>query len=253
VDEEEHPLTGGNATSGVVRVGSTVRKPWTSSSASVIEFMAAVQAAGVDVPAVFGRDELGRQVLEFVPGRLAHSLPPLTLPELSRAGRLVRAIHDASRSFQPKRKPTWETLIPAPADELICHNDLAPWNLILGERWIFIDWDGAGPSTRLWDLSYAPQAFTLANLDEDPGQAGPRLAAFVDGYGADRALREALPSTMARRTAAMHELLHSAHLSGRQPWGSMYTNGHGQYWRAATRYVAQHRDTWEGALLKPAR
>jgi tRNA A-37 threonylcarbamoyl transferase component Bud32 len=167
VDEEERPLTGGNSTSGVVRVDSTVRKPWTSSTPSVSEFMTAVKAAGVDVPAVLGRDSLGRQILEFLPGGLAHDLPPLTLPELGRVGRLVRAIHDAGRSFRPREAPTWNTLIPTSGEELICHNDLAPWNLIVGERWVFIDWDGPGPSTRLWDLAYAAQAFTLAELQPE--------------------------------------------------------------------------------------
>jgi hypothetical protein len=106
VDEEERPLTGGNATSGVVRVGSTVRKPWTSSTPSVSEFMTAVKAAGVDVPAVLGRDSLGRQILEFVPGGLAHDLPPLTLPELGRVGASSgRSTMPAAPSGLEKRQP----------------------------------------------------------------------------------------------------------------------------------------------------
>ncbi|WP_407645311.1 phosphotransferase [Brevibacterium pigmentatum] len=32
------------------------------------------------------------------------------------------------------------------------HGDLTPWNLLLGERWVFIDWDSAAASARLWDL-----------------------------------------------------------------------------------------------------
>jgi Ser/Thr protein kinase RdoA (MazF antagonist) len=215
--------------------------------------MAAVKAAGVDVPAVLGRDDLGRQVLEFVPGQLAHDLPPLPLPELGRVGAIVRAIHDASWSFAPQETPTWNTLIPAPSSELICHNDLAPWNLIVGERWVFIDWDGAGPSSRLWDLAYAAQAFALADPQEDPSTAARRLVAFVDGYDAERGLREQLPATMARRTAAMHELLQSANLSGREPWGSMYESGHGEAWQIATQYVERHQDIWKNALLSPVR
>jgi len=56
-----------------VRIGSTFRKPWTESTPSVFEFMTAVREAGVDVPAVVGQDEQGRQVIEFIPGRLAWS------------------------------------------------------------------------------------------------------------------------------------------------------------------------------------
>ena len=101
MEEVEALLEGGNATDGVVRVGATVRKPWTANTASVIEFMTAVRAAGVDVPAPLGRDDQGRQIIEFIPGRLAMHSPPLTLPELSRVGALVRAIHDAADGFDP--------------------------------------------------------------------------------------------------------------------------------------------------------
>lgn len=81
--EDELPLDGGNATEGVVRVGDTVRKPWGPTTAAVHELMCTVAAAGIDVPEARGRDEHGRQILEFVPGTLAlHSptLVPRALP-----------------------------------------------------------------------------------------------------------------------------------------------------------------------------
>ena len=225
MDEHEEPLEGGNASSGVVRVGSTVRKPWTAQTASVWEFMTAVRAAGVDVPAPLGRDDRGRQIIEF-----------------------VRAIHDAAGDFTPTERPADDMLLPAPERKLMCHNDLAPWNLIVGDRWVFIDWDGAGPSSRLWDLAYSAQTFTLSDFHEPAERAATRLAAFVDGYRADRDLREQLPAAMAQRTQAMYELLASSQLSGREPWGSMYADGHGEHWRAASGYVALHRDVWARAL-----
>ena len=248
MDEHEEPLEGGNASSGVVRVGSTVRKPWTAQTASVWEFMTAVRAAGVDVPAPLGRDDRGRQIIEFVPGRLAMTEPPMTVRQLARVGALVRAIHDAAGDFTPTERPADDMLLPAPERELMCHNDLAPWNLIVGDRWVFIDWDGAGPSSRLWDLAYSAQTFTLSDFHEPAERAATRLAAFVDGYRADRDLREQLPAAMAQRTQAMYELLASSQLSGREPWGSMYADGHGEHWRAASGYVALHRDVWARAL-----
>jgi Ser/Thr protein kinase RdoA (MazF antagonist) len=244
----EEPLAGGNATENVVRVGATVRKPWSAATPGVFAYMDALRASGVDVPAPLGRDERGRQVIEFVPGQIALDSPPLTLDELARVGELVRSIHDASRDFVPQPPFAWNSLIPAPGSDLICHNDLAPWNLVIGERWVFIDWDGAAPSTRLWDLAYAAQAFTLSNARQDPDDAAAGLVAFVDGYGADRDIREQLPSAMARRASAMHDLLQASHLSGREPWGTMYGNGHGAHWHAAARYVGRHHDLWLDAL-----
>lgn len=246
--DEEQRLEGGNASGVVVRIGSTVRKPWASSTSSVVAFMDAVREAGVDVPATLGRDAEGRQVIEFVPGTLALDRGALTTAELHRVGAMVRAIHDASASFIPSPDAQWTTAIPAPAGDLVCHNDLAPWNLVIGDRWAFIDWDAAAPSTRLWDLAYAAVAFTLSDPAQDPEEAARMLTAFVDGYGADRSLREELPRALHERAAAMLHLLRSSHETGAEPWSSMYVDGHGAHWRAVTRYVLRHRDTWSAAL-----
>ena len=53
---------------------------------------------------------------------------------------------------------------------IIAHQDLAPWNLVIGDRWAFIDWDTAAPGTRLWDLAYAVHGFVP--LSADPGGDG---------------------------------------------------------------------------------
>ncbi|WP_159617452.1 phosphotransferase [Arthrobacter zhaoguopingii] len=251
MDTEEHPLTGGNATPAVVRIGATVRKPWTASTPAVQAFLDAVRSAGVDVPQHFGRDESGRQVIEFIPGTPALELPPLTPEDLARVGRMVRRIHDASKDFDSSRAGGWEVLIPPAAADLVFHNDLAPWNLIIGERWVFIDWDGAGPSTRLWDLAYAAQAFTLSDYHREPVRAAARLRAFIDGYGAGEELRGELPHAMGERAAAMHALLRRSHLTGREPWGSMYSAGHGDHWRRAAAYAVENRDVWLRGLLGP--
>lgn len=246
--DEELPLDGGNVSADVVRIGDTVRKPWTAATPHVHSFIAAVRRAGVDVPTVSGPDQQGRQMIEFIPGTLAIESSPLTRAELTRVGAMVRAIHDASASFVPDSDARWTVAIPASADELICHNDLAPWNLIIGDRWAFIDWDAAGPSTRVWDLAYSAQAFTLSDVDRPPEESALDLAAFVDGYRADPPLRAALPDAMRERTVAMYELLRSSHVAGRDPWGSMFVDGHGDHWRAATGYVEEHRALWAQAL-----
>lgn len=244
--QQEQGLSGGNSAGPVFRAGNTVRKAWTPASPHVHAYVMSLREAGVDAPAPLGRDEQGRQVWEFVPGALAET--GLTRPELHRVGAMVRAIHDASAGFEVPTGATWDSAIPAPGDELVCHNDLAPWNLVTGERWVFIDWDAAAPSTRLWDLAYAAQAFTLNDPSRSPADAAADLAAFVDGYEADAELRAALPAAMAARAKAMHELLRSSHAAGREPWGSMYASGHGDHWLAASRYVREHETTWARAL-----
>lgn len=246
--EHEEALAGGNAGGAVVRIGRTVRKPWTAATPAVVSFVEHLRESGVDAPVPLGRDAEGRQVQEYVPGRLAMDAGPLSPDQLRRVGAMVRRIHDAGGDFVPPPGAVWETAIPAPGDELICHNDLAPWNLIVGDRWVFIDWDASAPSTRLWDLAYAAQAFTLNDAGRAPEDSARDLAAFVDGYGAEPELRRRLPAEMGRRTRAMYDLLHSSSRSGREPWATMFATGHGEHWRTVTRYVTAHREVWARAL-----
>lgn len=249
--EDEQELTGGNASASVVRVGHTVRKPWLENSPIVQGYLGALRSSGVDVPLPLGRDNNGRHVVEYVEGELALDQSPLGQDSLLRVGRMIRQIHDASEAFAIPGRSDWNMLLPAENPNLMCHNDLAPWNLIMGDRWVFIDWDGAGPSTRLWDLAYAAQSFGQLFAGQRVEDAEMRLRAVIDGYGAEDALRKALPAAMAERTAAMFNLLKSSNETGFQPWADMYVNGHGEVWRAAAQYVVENHAVWERALSQP--
>jgi tRNA A-37 threonylcarbamoyl transferase component Bud32 len=246
-EPDEEPLSGGNASASVVRIGDTVRKPWLPTTERVVAYMLALRDRGIDVPEPHGRDGADRLVLDYVPGELAKDREPLDAQLLRRIGALVRSIHDASMGLPVP--DSWDVLIPAPGADLLCHNDLAAWNLIIeGDRLVFIDWDGAGPSTRLWDLAYPAISFGRLFPTDEPALAAERLAAFLDGYDADSALRTALPATMARRARAMYDLLRRSHATGDEPWASMFLEGHGNHWKETADYVAQHAEVWQRAI-----
>jgi Ser/Thr protein kinase RdoA (MazF antagonist) len=183
---------------------------------------------------------------------MADTLPPMTTAELGRLGRLIRDLHDAAQSFEPPPDARWDVVIAPDRRDLICHHDLAPWNLVRdGDRWVFIDWDGAGPGSRLWDLAYAAHGFVPMIAGGDPAVDGPRLRALADGYGLDEEQRRALPALIGAHTRGMFELLRSSSLTGRQPWARLYAEGHGDHWGPAADYIEEHVDDWTAALTLP--
>ena len=188
-------------------------------------------------------------MLEYVDGVVAQDRPPLDDAGLDRIGGLIRELHDVSEGFAPPPDPQWWVAIPPDREDLICHHDLAPWNLVLaGERWVFIDWDGAGPGSRLWDLAYAIRAFVPLEAGGDPVPDAHRVRALADGYRLAAADRARLAALLPARTEAMHDLLRRGAATGAQPWARLHAEGHGDYWGGAARYVARHEARWRRAL-----
>lgn len=188
----EEILAGGNSTV-VTRVGQTVRRtagPWTP---TVQALLATLRAAGIEqVPEPLGLDEQGREVLSYRPGTVGlYPLPAwVWTPQiLIDVGRLLRRMHDASVGFAPA-DPVWQLPGHEPA-EVICHNDVASYNLIFDDDGLLtgmIDFDTASPGPRIWDLAYA--AYRLVPYVEDAGPLAPtaadreaRLELMLEAYG----------------------------------------------------------------------
>lgn len=246
----EFPLTGGNASSFVVRAGNTVRKPWTESTPSVERLLKHLHdEVGDVVPKHLGRDDHGRQILEFVPGIEAMSSMPIDEADAARVGASIRALHEAAASFERTEADIWTSAMRSAGDEVLGHNDLAPWNLIRdGDRWTFIDWDGAGPATRVADLGYAARAFAQLDHEHELDESIPLLRAVLDDYDASPEMRTALPSSMVERTEAMRGLLIDSIATGTQPWASMAVDGHADFWAGALDHLLCHRTEIELAL-----
>ena len=202
-----------------------------------------------------GIDERGREVLSFVPGTVPWPdrfdlLEPRQ--RLAQAAKLIREFHDAVTGFVPPAAARWQVLIPAEEEcEIIAHHDLAPWNLVVGPRWAFIDWDLAAPGTRLWDVAYAVHGFVplSANPRWQHRDAGSRVRVFADVYRLDESQRCELVRMLARRTRAMHEFLARQAKARVQPWAGMWDTGHGDAWQADADYIEAHQTAWAAALL----
>ena len=249
--QEEVPLTG-NVAIGVVRVGDTVRRPAMPWSTSVDALLAHFREVGFEgAPQALGYDIAGRPMLSFADGYIDQDPSDLDISRLIEVGQVIRRLHDASSTFIPPADAIWNVAIAPDSENLICHHDLAPWNLVrTSTQLTFIDWDGAGPGSRLWDLAYAAHGFVPLS----PGApisdevAGQRLAALVEGYGLDQEERGRLFDMLGSRIRSMYELLRSGHETGTQPWSQRWTEGHGTVWLADAVYVDDRRNTWAKAL-----
>ncbi|WP_419999723.1 phosphotransferase enzyme family protein [Streptomyces boninensis] len=253
----EQPLSGGNVSDGVVRIGDTVRRPSGPWTPAVHALLGHLHAAGFTAaPRPLGIDEQGREVLTFMPGQMVwpdrfELMDPAD--QLARIGRLIRDFHDAVQDFTPPPDAQWQVLIPPDGGDIIAHHDLAPWNLVADgeDRWAFIDWDAAGPGTRLWDVAYAIHGFIP--LSADPGRQRPdaaaRLRVFADAYGLGEAERRRLVPLLGRRTRSMHDFLRDQSALGVQPWTRLWSEGHGDIWRSDAEYIEAREDEWSRALL----
>jgi hypothetical protein len=194
---KEEAFIGGNL-NDATRVGNTVRRragPWTPAVHALLRFL---EGAGFQAPCPRGVDEKGREILGYVEGD-AHPGWPDPVPDwvmadenVAAGARLLRRYHDLVNDFEPPAGARWRLVAPT-AHEIICHNDWAPWNALFRERRlaVMLDWDMAGPGTRLWDV--ANSAYCWVPLFSGSGEfaideRARRLRRFCDAYGlSDRA------------------------------------------------------------------
>jgi len=204
-------------------------------------------------PRSFGWDDKGRHLVEFVPGlRADHHDAPEGALEPRRLGAFLREMHDALDSFVPPNYARWFEGIPSPGKDLIVHQDIAPSNIVLrGDgSLVAIDWDAAGPGTRLWDLAYACHSFApLYRAGADMASSTERLRQLVDGYGLDDAGREELVPLLAMRSQRMYEYLDHMRTTGKSPWIELWQRGIGTVWKSDAQWIRDNADTWRWALL----
>jgi hypothetical protein len=151
-------------------------------------------------PEPLGFDHQGRAVLKFIDGEV-HAGWPDPMPRwiyedaltLTAAAQLLRRYHDIAISFVAPPNAHWRTVAPV-THEVICHFDWAPYNALFRghEPIVMLDWDSAGPGSRVWDVALSasqwvplhPMADGVSNKPVLPlAQQAARLATYCDAYG----------------------------------------------------------------------
>lgn len=254
MEEIEQRFEDGNITA-VVRVGDTVRRatgPWTPAVHALLRHLEACEFDGA--PRVLGRDPAGREVLSYVAGRTAPaSLEGIRSDSvLAAVARLTRCYHDAVASFVVPAGADWQFTVGAPrAGDVICHNDIAPWNIVFGgaRPLALIDWDFAAPAPREWDLAYALWRFVPLYAGAEyggPGEQARRMRLFCDVYGLTD--RRGLLGTIERRQQVLHDTLVEWGQACVPGFAEMLRDGHADGIRGDIAYLRASRAALEERL-----
>jgi len=253
----EELLTGGNTHGAVVRVDETVRRPtgpWTPGVHALLRHLEAKSFDGS--PRVVGIDSENREILTFVPGDVVypdHLDLVMTDEGLVAIATLVRKFHDTVSDFDSPVAYTWSDRASDThlVGELVCHNDLAPWNLVHTPdgRWVFIDWDLAAPGPRSWDLAWALLTFIplMPGDETDHTTITHRLTLFRDAYGAAQMNSDVMDVAVSR---CQREANLIATLGGQRepPYDRLLAEGHFHIWSRAAEHVKTHAGRWKKAL-----
>lgn len=180
----------------IVRVGDSVRRPagwWTPAVQALLRHLRDVGFPYAPRPG--GVDSQGREVVSYIAGASGaigwsrvHSDHGL-----QRFATLLREYHEAVRDFRPSPDLEW-AVRPADPQEVVCHNDFGPWNLVYdGEVPVgILDWDFAAPGPCRNDIAYALEyavpfrddatAKSWHHFAEVPNRR-ERLEVFATAYG----------------------------------------------------------------------
>lgn len=258
----EVPLSGGDVTEGVVRVGDTVRRPFRPHTPAVHGLLRHLERVGFDgAPRVLGVDERGREILSWMPGNVPHRPLPryaVTDEALRGVAALLRSYHDAVGSYEPPPDAPWDSAasnLDGPP-ELIGHCDVTPDNVVFrgGRPYALIDFDLARPTTRLYDVvttlrHWAPIADPV---DRDAllygVDVGKRIRVFCDAYGLDRdSRRDLLPAARLRFERSYQAMrLRAEQVGG--GWARIWHGGAGPRIRRAQDWLERNWDELEAAL-----
>jgi hypothetical protein len=198
--------------SRIFRRGDTVLRPagpWTPAVHALLRHLERVGFDGSPRVVGDGYDEAGREVLTFIDGMFVH--PHSWSDEgIWHAGRLLRALHDATAGFRPPPDAVWypwafRADFGAPGT-VISHCDAGPWAYVVrdGLPFALIDWDTAGPTDRLDEIAATGwwnaqlHSDDVAELNALPSAAvrAAQLRHFLDGYQLATAERDGLITRM---------------------------------------------------------
>lgn len=193
----ESLLVGGRTATEVVRIENTVRRsvgPNSEFNHALLKFLE--EKSFGHAPRFLGIDEKGREILTFMEGEVSHGEMNWTDDQLVKVVQMLKDFHDATAGSEF-----------AKGKEVVCHNDIAPWNTILENDvpTAFIDFDDVAPGNRADDLAYLLWTFlelgSNVSADVQAGKIGKlcEIYGFTDRHKLIDAILEQQEKILAKR------------------------------------------------------
>ncbi len=178
---------------------------------------------------------------------------------LVEVAQFLRRYHDATVGFVPPPGAIWQFEYPdRHQHEIICHNDVAPYNMVFkdGKPQALIDFDTAGPGPRIWDIAYAAYRFVPLSYTQDiqsvglanPTIQGWRLRLFCHAYDLAQPYSDVL-GTVERRLEALCNLLKDQASAHNPIYQKLVDEGHLDHYQREIASLQQHRSEIEQSLI----
>jgi len=256
VSDTPEELVGGNTNGSVLRIGDEVERtagPWTPSVHAVL---AHLERRSFPAPRPRGFTET-RERVTFVSGLVVHPDNRALLDSdaaLAEVFGNIRRLHDVLADFVPATDARWHTVGADPHGpaEMLCHNDLGPWNLVLSqEQWVFIDWDLLAPGRRDWELAWALMTLVPINPEYglDTQQVGCRFRVALTSYGVPTPEWPGVMNVLLERVRRAESEIRDGAASAEQPWVTLLATGHADIWHDAVVHAEHHHKRWLSAAL----
>jgi len=168
-------LQGGRSNQSVVKIGDTVHRTLSANSTFVHKLLLFLQQKKIIyAPKFLGIDDQNREILSYIEGTASHQSEDFTLAQLIAIVKMLREIHDATQGSEL-----------AGGLEVVCHNDIAPWNTLFRSDVpvAFIDFDEAAPGKRIEDFAYLLWTFLDLGHSGTAEEQAIRIATLCEAYG----------------------------------------------------------------------
>ncbi|AGF57225.1 hypothetical protein B0P06_004482 [Clostridium saccharoperbutylacetonicum] len=258
-------LSGGNSTS-VYKHNETVlreQKTWSSTIHRVLLHLEKFEYT--NSPRFIGIDDMGREILSFVPGECKADYPFTNdeneqLSIIKKVAEIMRKYHDATLSFERTDIDSWMFSYKGALEkEVICHNDIAPYNMTFVNNMPYglIDFDTCCPAPRIWDIVYAlyrfvpfskkiydneKQEYRNYDVDRDKEFRKKSIRVFFDAYGME--CPDDSFVQMTARLQALADLIYNESQNGNSAFKKMLEEGHRDLYLAEIEFIKEHAKEW---------